>query len=291
MRTIGHVRTFAPEQWGEVDYFSKLHVNSFPSLSRSERKAVAGVGNHFGKALLLLNLATKLRPNLNLDTQQLQEQGFTPGANARELSAVIEAVFTELYSSIDCARQVVVATHHVKDSRGMPRKSTRKLFSAVRNREMDGILSPSLIEAFVLADWYPELLRIRDELTHQNTGDCHLDEKTRDVRYVHGGLGDHTKALVIDNVFSELEKYISGVNLFLGIVFRYLNTRLKPDPVFQMCGIFSGRAYTREVSPVGKLDVNSGWCTSYKWFELEENLTCILADTCGAYKRAKEQDT
>jgi hypothetical protein len=262
---------------------------SFPDFKRTEHIAVSGVINHLRKAIVLRGLAVRLRPNLELDVKQLEEKGYSPALNASEFSAVVEGVFTEMYSAIDCTRKVVVATH--RNVRGMPTNSTRKLFRAIQNNnELDGVLHATLIDAFKKATWYEDFRKVRDELTHGDVGTCHLDKVTAKVSYMHRGLGNQTQALVIDDVFERLESNLNDVNLFLGRVFQYLNTRLSAEPVFQMCGIFSGRVYTREVNPSEPIDFNSGICTSYHWFELEGNPDCPFSSTCGAYKRAKEMD-
>jgi hypothetical protein len=43
------VRTFAPEQWGQIDRFAAFFAASFPDAKHVERRAVSGVGNHFRK--------------------------------------------------------------------------------------------------------------------------------------------------------------------------------------------------------------------------------------------------
>jgi hypothetical protein len=230
MNTNPTVRTFAPEQWGEVDRFSRLYGKTFPSFERVERRAVSGVGNHLEKAFILRNLAMRLRPNLEVDAMQLEKKGFSPDNNSRELSAVIESVFTEMYSALDCTRKVIVAIH--PDARGIPTNSTRKLFRKVQKNELDGVLHTALVEAFKRATWYEDLLKVRDELTHSDVGRCHLDGKKGKVSYMHTGLGNQTKAFVIDDIFERLGKNLNDVNLFLGKVFRYLNSlQREPQPL------------------------------------------------------------
>jgi hypothetical protein len=79
----------------------------------------------------------------------------------------------------------------------------------------------------------------------------------------------------------------NAVNVFLGEIFRFLNSELVDDEVWQLCGIFSGRIYSRFVSPKDANDFNSGKCDAYKWFEKEDNPTCPFVDSCEAYKRVK----
>ena len=119
------VRVFAPEQWGEVDRFANFYGGTF-KFSGTEKRAVAGVRNHFQKAITLQTLAVKLKPGLDIDKKQLEERGYTPALNSHELSAVIEAAILELYSSLDCTVKVLHAVYG-HGSRSFP-GSTRRLF-------------------------------------------------------------------------------------------------------------------------------------------------------------------
>ena len=120
------VRTFAPERWGQIDRFATFFAASFPDAKDVERRAVSGVGNHFRKAMTLRSLAIRMMPTLAIDRQQLAEKGYTPAQHAVELAAVVENVFTERYSAVDCARQIFSARYPVK---GLP-NSTRRLSRA-----------------------------------------------------------------------------------------------------------------------------------------------------------------
>jgi hypothetical protein len=95
MQATPTVRTFAPELWGQIDRFGNLYSETFTFRNR-EKKALSGAINHFRKALYLRALSVKLKPNLMIDLQQLEEKGYTPAENSLELSAVIEVVFAEL---------------------------------------------------------------------------------------------------------------------------------------------------------------------------------------------------
>jgi len=103
MNSIANVRMFAPEHWGQLERFARFYRGTF-DFRDQEKKAVSGAMNHFNKAVILRTLAAKLKPNLEIDLQQLEEKGYTPAENSAELSAVIEVIFTELYSSLGTAR-------------------------------------------------------------------------------------------------------------------------------------------------------------------------------------------
>jgi len=182
-QTLPTVRVFAPEQWGEIDRFVNLHGETYKFSGRDGR-AVAGVRNHFQKALTLQGLAIKLRPGLDIDCEQLETRGYSPALNAQELSAVVEATFLELYSSLDCTVKVLRAVYG-DGSRSFP-DSTRKLF--YNYERVTGSFPDNLKKVFRGADWYNGLLYLRDELTHLATGSCTMDHKTGIVQYMHMGM-------------------------------------------------------------------------------------------------------
>ena len=167
------VRTFVPELWGEVDLFRHFHVGTH-TFNADTKKAISGIKNHFQKALILHQLALKLLPNLSLDEEELQSKGYTAAANAEEFSAVLEEVFTELYSSIDCTRKVIVSIY--RRTRGLP-DSTHKLFQKVRSNRLGSDFPTELKQAISESDWYDELRAIRDELTHSDIGNCRIDRE------------------------------------------------------------------------------------------------------------------
>jgi hypothetical protein len=253
---------FAPELWGQVVLFSKLYSETY-KFSEREQRALAGVTQHFEKATMFQWLAVKLRPNLNVDQAELNERGFTPANNARELAMVIEAAVLELYSSVDCTAQVLHAIYG-RGSRGL-KKSTRSFFGS-----FDGISGsfPDAIKDIMRGvSWYEELLYIRDELTHLGTGSCHLDETTANVRYMHIGVKIGGGPLILDDIFTWLSLRIEAVNTFFGQVFRFLRSTLQSTPVVQFCGIVEGRMLMRYVDPTQDITFASGTCFSYRWFE------------------------
>lgn len=281
---LGIVRMYAPERWGTLEKFSNFYSGTY-SFSESGKRSVSGAINHFHKALLLRDLALKLIPNLEIDEAELKQHGFTHAINSGELSAIVEGVITEIYSSLDCTRKVI--TEIYSSYRGIP-DSTRKFFERLKNckNKIDERFPEQLILAVNDAGWYEELRRIRDELTHLDTGSCHKDKETGKVWYMHTGIKINGKSLIFDDIMQKLAQIISDVNQFTGRVFAFLLTQLKDERILQHCGIFNGRIYTRYVSPSESIDFHSGICDAKRWFELEENPTCIYAHECGAYKNA-----
>jgi hypothetical protein len=277
------VRTFAPEQWGQIDRFAAFFAASFPDAKHVERRAVSGAGNHFRKARVLRSLAMRMTATLAVDRQQLADKGYTPAEHAVELAAVVENVFTELYSAVDCARQVLSARYPVQ---GLP-DSTRKAFARIRTGSLDTVLPPELLSAFKEADWYDPLRVLRDEITHWDLGSVHQDETTGKISYMHTGLGTRERAFVIEDIFGRMEADIRAVNLFLGKLFHQLNTLLKDVPVTQLCGLHQGRALIREIRPEPTITFDSGKCLAVAWIEEEGKPTCPLL--CSAYWRAKAE--
>lgn len=279
------VRTFAPELWGEMDRFAAFFSASFPESTSRDRRAVSGALNHFRKAVALRRLAERLRTNIEVDRKQLRQKGYTAAENSSESAAVIENVFTELYSAIDCTRKIIVATHKV---RGVP-DSTRKLFQRIKANLLDDILPTEIIEAFKQAAWYERLLAMRDELTHSDLGTCHFDEATGKVSYWHTGLGHRDRPLIIEDIHERLDRDINDINLFLGRVFRYLNSLLIDKPIVQLCGLTGGKALIRELRPAQTITFDSGICLSVNWIEVDGIPTCPLL--CGAYQKVKGHRT
>jgi len=283
MNTRPTVRVFAPEYWGEVGKFKQFYAATH-DFNSDTKKAVSGIRGHFDKAIKLHALAAKLAPNMNIDNSELQENGYTSAANSQEVSAVIEEVFTELYSSIDCASKIVSSVY--KRCRHMPGGSTRKLFARAAQGGI-GDFPAELQAAFVKATWYDELRILRDELTHSDVGTCRLTQDGK-IAYMHTGVKHDNNVLAIPDVFAKLEELFNGVNLFLGDIFHFLNQGLRAEPIDAFCGIFFGRGYARKLTIAEHIDLNSGVCQSRQWFDNEPAFRCPFASDCGAYARAAE---
>jgi hypothetical protein len=177
------LRTFVPEQWGELDAFAKLCSGTYRFNSR-ERRALAGVRQHLDKALIFVDLAQRLRPGLDIDRTQLNERGFSHAEHSRAMAAVVEAAVVELYSSVDCVAKVLVAIYG-KRSRGL-KASTRNLFAGVDSIRGD---FPDALKVTIRgAGWFGRLCFLRDELTHLGAGGCNLPDGTDKVRFLLGRL-------------------------------------------------------------------------------------------------------
>lgn len=286
-RPTANLLHFSPQHWGEVERFTQFWTTTY-SFDRLTQKRLRGIVGHYSKAGYLFQLAKRLAPNLDLDAAQLKEHGYSPAHNSKELAAIIESVFCEQYSVLDCCRAVLCGVF--PNHKGI-KASTRSTFQNAHKGELDDRVPAPIREAIADSkDWYPNLLRLRDELTHSNVGSCHRDDTTGNVFYMHDGLGTPGRSLVIEDVFADLKTYFDKINELLGLVFRELNRTLDDQPVELMCGIFGGRFYQRVVRPSEAIDTNGGVCKSYQWFDLEGHPDCPLKDSCQAYSRAKSAD-
>jgi hypothetical protein len=281
------VIVFAPDRWGEITTFKHFYYTTY-QLNHSASSALNGVEGHFMKYDSLLELTKELILKLDVEKEELKKYGYSDALRSRQLSAIVETIFCELYSTVDCTRRVLVSIYG--NLRGISSKSTHKLFANAEEGLIDERVPIEIREALIKAqkDWYPSLQKIRVSLNHSTVGHC--SETNGKISYMHPDLsGSSQNALVSDDIFVEIAEYSSKVNMFLGTVFRCLNNTLIDTPTVQICGFFGGRIYQRIVSPHEAIDFNSGTCKSYEWFEQNENPTCPFADTCGAYFRLKEK--
>lgn len=281
------VIAFAPDRWGKLERFQRFYAGTY-LFDRDTQQALSGAANHLHKAPILLQVAREHAAKLPEDRAQLEKHGFTPAQRGKELSALIESILLDLYSSIDCTRKIV--TFIYRNERGV-KQSTRKFFQAVAEGDVADTVPAEIRDAFASAHWYMDFRRMRDALTHSDIGSCHLDEKSGKVFYMHTGLGTNNKALVIEDIFAHIEELVTYINQFMGKVFHCLNGTLKDDEVRQICGIFGGRVYSRWVRPSEAKDFNSGRCDAFKWFEKDENPNCPLMRECEAYGRRNSEQS
>lgn len=279
------VRMFAPERWGQVDRFRTLSSTTY-SFRGHQKRVLAGVENHFHKALTLFGMAERLLPNLEIDEAELEANGFTPAHNARNLAAVLEGVITELYSVVDCTAKILHIIY-APTSRGF-RESTRRLFA-----EPDAISGsfPDRLKVLIAgSDWYEDLRKIRDELTHRDVGSCSKDRETGLVRYFHSSLWEGERLKPIGDVFGWARENINSVNEFIGTVFHELNGTITSGTVTQMCGMVQGRMLMRLLDASQPIDFHNGVCLSAQWFEKPDMPRCPFAEECGAYQRKATPD-
>lgn len=271
---------FAPERWGQVDRFRTLSPTTY-QFRRHEKRVLAGVENHFHKALTLLALADGLLPSLDKDEAELEAHGYTPAQNAKNLAALLEGVITEIYSVVDCTAKVLHTIYGPTSVRY--KDSTRRLFSEVD--AISGSFPERIKDAVRTADWYEELRHIRDELTHRDVGSCSRDRETGLVSYFHSSLWEGERMKPIDDIFGWVRGTIDAVNEFIGTAFHQLNTTIVSGTVHQMCGMVQGRMLMRLLDVSEPIDFNNGVCLSAQWFTQPGNPYCPFAAECGAFQR------
>lgn len=278
------VVSFFPQKWGEIDRFSRFCSTTYKFDERVEH-ILRGIGGHFHKARLLEDLAESLAPSLKKDRDELNAKGHTGNENGARLAAVVETIYCELYSSVDCTRQIVAEIY--KGFQGVTSKSTRRFFQNAADGILDQKLPFLIREAFEKANWYTGLRKLRDAVIHSDVGSCNLDEGSGKISYFNAAIRDGDKCLGIEDVFERIRSVQQNVNEFGGKIFHVLNQTLIDDETFQVCGFFGGRVYSRFVRPSEAVDFNAGRCDALRWFEKEGNPRCPFSDECGAYKRAK----
>ncbi len=269
---------FDPKKWGTQQRFQHFYSTTY-SFDRSTQYSIRGSANHFYKALCIIEVAKELSPRLSEDQAELEEKGYTNSIRSKQLSALIEAIILEFYSSVDCTRHVVTTIY--KKHRGV-KERTRKFFQAAFDNTIAETVPSEIRDAFKAAQWYDEFRRIRDALTHSDIGSCHLDNTSQTISYTHSELGDNKRAFVIKDIFAYLATLKTQVNQFTGKVFNYLNSTLLDKEVKQICGIFNGFVYSRFVRPSEAIDFNSGRCN--EWFDNSAAI-CPFAGKCDAYNR------
>ncbi len=281
----GNVILFYPEKWGEVTKFRHFFHSTY-KFNPTVHSALGGVEGHFQKYSILIRLADHLVPNLVEDKEELEKHGQSDCLRSKELAAIIETLFCELYSAVDCARQVVGGVYG--KYQGIPSNSTSKLFQNASDNKLDARIPIEIINELKIAntDWFPELRRIRNKVIHSDVGSC--AEQDGKIVYWNNHLIEE-KSNVIEDSLNEIRKYAEKVNKTLGIIFRSLNSTLANKEMIVFCGIFDGLVYERIVESGKVKDFNSGICKSYKWFEKEDRKTCPFSNICGAYKLVLEQ--
>lgn len=278
---------FYPQKWGQYSrfyhFYQTTHKFDKPTVS-----AIRGIGGHASKARRLLQLSEKIIPSIAEERKLHEGKGVIPGVRSGEYAALAECVVAELYSVLDCTRKIIGGIYG--RFRGVARDSTRRLFQNAQKGGIDLRVPEAIRNALANAHWYNDFRRLRDGITHGETGSCHLDAKTGKITYFHTGLGSETRALVIEDIHAEMHRYLDVVIAFVETVFSELNQHIKDERFFTICGMFRGRIYSRLVSIREAKDFGSGVCNACEWFEREENPTCPAAETCQAYLRIRNTE-
>lgn len=280
---------FAPKHWSSVTKFRQIMGPPF-NVNKELAKGVNTAENHLAKFSVLAGLANRLRHQLAEDEAELNERGYSTASRSKEYAALVEALFCELYASLDGVRRSLFGAY--RKVRGVQNKSTKTLFVRASESKYGPEFPSDICAALTSAfdSWFPRLRRIRTEVTHGDVGSCHVDNETRKAVYIHGGLGSNTRAFVIEDVETELNSLAASVSNLIENVFASLCAKLEPVKKRVMCGIYKGRCYERIVATKPNLSFDDGCCTSRRWFETEAGYECPMRENCGAYHNALAND-
>lgn len=288
---------FAPNRWRQIRKFRRFHRPTY-QLNWCAESALSGADEHFEKYLIFKRICERLIPELSKDYEELTEKGHTEAIYSRELAAIVDSLFCELYSSVDCTRTVLGTIY--KKYQGITSNSTSRLFKNASENKIDERVPYEIRKALEDGqnDWFPTLKHIRDAINHSSIGSCSDLEGRRNgeiepkIAYFHDRLGSKNgNILVTDDVFKMISEYEKKVNMFLGFVYHALNQTLENKETTQTCGVFNHRFYQRSVSPYEALNFHSGRCLSREWFEKEDQPTCPYVDICGAYIKSKNTES
>lgn len=272
---------FTPDQWSAARRFSQFIGRPFND--REVEKGTRSTLSHLNKFDTLAALANRLVPRLSEDQVELERDGHSAAARGREFAALMETLVCELYASLDGVRRAVFGAYRTVQA--VQNSSTEKLFKRAAEWEY-GETFPEEVRAVLASaysEWFPSLKKLRTELTHGDIGSCHLDANSGAVRYVHGGLGTGSRAMVVEDIVDRVNGFAAGVLRVAEAVFAHLYSNLESDERQIMCGIYKGRIYERLVKPEARLTFNSGQCFSKSWFDLAPGFECPLRSRCGAY--------
>ena len=274
---------FAPEEWDAVRRFGAFYRVTY-RFNKVATDALLGIEGRTEKLRVLRGLAERLAPQLVEDQAELDQHGYTPATRSKALAAVLETMVCELYSILDCTKTVLHAVYPT--AQAMTKKSTDKLFSNAAEGKIGGSVPGAIVAALASAhaDWFGQLRRLRVQLIHFNVGSCSR-QSDGSITYVHSGLGSGGQALVIENMMNRIAEFHRQVSEFLDTVFGNLNKALSDERAKQVCGIFGGLIYERNVSVNEAIDFHGGVCFSHEWFDRPDRQRCPLADCCGAYAR------
>lgn len=276
---------FAPELWGEVSKFKAIASAKY-SFRGVKARALNGVAAHFDKANIFLGIAKSWIPRLEVDEIELDANGFSAAQNARELAALVEGVFLELYSSIDCCVEVLHLVYS-DTSRGFA-LSTSKMFQNPMG--ITGSFPEQLKPIVQSASWFHELRKFRDELTHWDVGHCSRNRETGKITYFHPILSDQAVNHTVEDIFGWLEQKVDSVDAFLGSAFHVMNTTITSGHVRQICGMVEGRMLERILDLSKPINFDNGSCLSRHWFEVDGNPKCPFLHDCKAYDRPATTD-
>ena len=271
---------FAPDKWNAVTKLCKFGFNP-PKHNKLFKRGLQATAHHLQKFQVLAEIASELSPGFEIDRKELDSNGFSHAKYSNQFAAVAECCVNELYASLDGIRDVIYSIF--SNIQGIQKKSTGKFFERAKKKEYGDEFPIELYNVLSEAhdSWFFQLRKYRTEFTHGSLGSCSKDIETGKISYIHPGMGDSNKALVINDFIEYINGAYKNVLLLQHIIFEYLYKTLPLEPVTVLCGFYKGLAYTRLIHPESNLTSNSGICKSVHY-----DTQCPLRDKCAAYKNA-----
>jgi hypothetical protein len=279
------VFTYVPHMWDYIDRFDRWHGAPF-SDSWALSNGLKTITGHRNKFQALAERATSLVPELIEERQLFNRQRYSCGSKVREFTAISETLICELYSCLDGLRNTIHAIY--EPVKGVQKKSTDKMFkNAVEKKYGNGF--PPEIYGWLKAaydDWFPELRRLRVELTHGRVGNCSI-KADLSISYVHHGLGSTSDndVFIIDNMIDWINSHANHVNILLNTICKFWFDQLEPREVIETCGVHQGRLIIRAIEITEPVSRDSGLCLFRHVFEEEPEWACPMRDSCAAYER------
>ncbi|MHC9510023.1 hypothetical protein [Kangiella sp. M94] len=275
---------FTPEQWSSA---TKLRHFTYAPLKDNKyyNRSIMTALDHFQKYKTLADLLNESLLKMDIDHQEVNETGHSPAIFSKRAAALIECCLNELYASLDGIRDFMYWVLKDRKIQGMQKKSTSKLFTKAKEGKYCSNFPKELTILLVDAhdEWFQQLNKYRTEFTHGSLGFCSKDQKTKKICYIHPGLGNPSRALVINDVIGYLNKTYQYCFNLQESVFSYFYQNLSLEPATVVCGFFQGLTYQRKIEPNKDLSFNSGECLSINY-----QTKCPLSDNCEAYLRAKK---
>jgi hypothetical protein len=277
----GFLLAFAPEQWDAVRKFGTFKYQPLQDDLYFNR-GIKTTSHHLEKFRILAALGNDLIPGFELDRKELELHGYSPAIFSRKFAAVAECCINELYAALDGIRDVIFAVY--QDVQGVQKKSTSKLFTKAKSNDYGEGFPNGIKDLLVAAhdDWFFKLRKYRTEFTHGSLGSCNKDPKTNKISYLHSGLGQPTKALIIEDFIDYINTTYNSCLQLQEDIFEFLYRELPLEPTDVLCGFYTGLMYMRSIQPDNELTIQSGVCKSAHY-----DTQCPIKENCSAYKRVK----
>jgi hypothetical protein len=274
-------RQFAPEHWSKLQTLRALLGDPLPTTPNAYEGLDVCL-NHQNKVVIFARLAQRVVPHLPKDREELDQTGASRNEYATEFGVLIESMLCEMYSCLDGLGLFLCAVF--PKTRRLQHKSNEKLFRLAKENQY-GVDFPDTVRLAMgkaYDDWFPRLRNMRRQITHRSGGFFHLDKDNK-VVYFHGSL--RQKPEIINDVVGVVNVLEERVRSFLEDIADHFVLQLSPKLRLYPCGNYRARIYLRMVAPGTNLNMHSGHCASWNWFEKDPELFCPLARECGAYRR------